>query len=159
MRVAGSLSPPRARRCRGWDAARRAEQTAQVGICRDLFSPFRPAQVEAAWLAAQDGLIPQPAQAVYEERDPGSGVLDDLRPWAEPRAVNTPGNSSWTVPGFPGNHRCARLGGRQREHRDYVPADGRNATPASAGRLWPPWGRCSPRLRGAVAAVSGFRLP
>jgi hypothetical protein len=48
-----------------------AEQTAQVGICRDLFSPFRPAQVEAAWLAAQDGLIPRLAQAVYDERDRG----------------------------------------------------------------------------------------
>jgi hypothetical protein len=64
---------------RGWDAARPAEQTAQVGTCRDLFSPFRPAQVEAAWLAAQDGLLPQLAQAVYDERDPGSGLLDNAR--------------------------------------------------------------------------------
>jgi hypothetical protein len=36
-------------------------------------------QVEAAWLAAQDGLIPQLARAVYDERDPRSGVLDTAR--------------------------------------------------------------------------------
>jgi hypothetical protein len=41
----------------------------QAALLREVFgNPFRPARLESAWLAWQDGLIPRLAQAIYEER-------------------------------------------------------------------------------------------
>jgi hypothetical protein len=48
---------------RGWDAARQAEEVAQAGVCRDLFSPFRAVVLDPAWL------VVRLAQALYDSRD------------------------------------------------------------------------------------------
>jgi hypothetical protein len=50
-----------------------------ASLCRALFSHFRPVVVDPAWLAAQDGLVARLAQAVYDERDRHSGLLDNAR--------------------------------------------------------------------------------
>jgi hypothetical protein len=46
-----------------------AEQKAQAALIRDIFgNPFRPWQVDPAWLAWCEGTIPKLAWSIYQER-------------------------------------------------------------------------------------------
>ena len=46
-----------------------AEGSAQCVLLWDIFgNPFRPASLNAAWLAWNDGTVPKLAQAIYDER-------------------------------------------------------------------------------------------
>jgi hypothetical protein len=52
-----------------WRAAEAAEKRAQCDILRDVFgNPFRPARVDPAWLARENGAVAKLAQALYDER-------------------------------------------------------------------------------------------
>jgi hypothetical protein len=51
----------------------------QADLLRDLFNPFRPVAVDAAWLAWQGGTISRLAQAAYDQRELPSGHLDAAR--------------------------------------------------------------------------------
>jgi hypothetical protein len=64
---------------RGYTKWTETWQLPQADILRDLFSPFRPVVIDPAWLAWLGGLIPQLARALYDERDPESGRLDNAR--------------------------------------------------------------------------------
>src|SRR5262249_19701282 len=45
------------------------EHKAYAALVRDIFgNPFRPATVDPAWLAWNDGTVPKIAQAMYDER-------------------------------------------------------------------------------------------
>jgi hypothetical protein len=45
------------------------ESNAQAGLLRDIVAnPFRPVQIERAWLIWNEGLVPTLAQAIYHER-------------------------------------------------------------------------------------------
>jgi hypothetical protein len=51
------------------EAVRSAEQAAQVALLRDIVgNPFRPARINRAWLARNDGTLRRLAEAIYEER-------------------------------------------------------------------------------------------
>jgi hypothetical protein len=58
-----------------------ATNRAQIGHLRDLFgNPFRLAPtIDPAWLRWQGGLIPQLAQALYDERLLPAGIFDPAR--------------------------------------------------------------------------------
>jgi len=57
-----------------------AVRRAQPHLLRDLFgNPFRPVQVDPAWLARHGGAVVKLAGAVYEERELPSGRLDKVR--------------------------------------------------------------------------------
>jgi hypothetical protein len=46
-----------------------AERAAQTLLLREVFpNPFRPMQIDRAWLSWNDGTIPKLAQAIYDER-------------------------------------------------------------------------------------------
>jgi hypothetical protein len=68
--VAAAAGPVRAAE------AEDAERASQCALLRDLF-PFRPGALDRALSAYQDGLIPRLAQAIYDKRDPESGLLDN----------------------------------------------------------------------------------
>jgi hypothetical protein len=57
------------------------EQAAQCWLLRDLFgNPFRPAPaIDPVWLRWRGGLIPQLAQALYDERVLPAGTFDPAR--------------------------------------------------------------------------------
>ncbi len=59
----------------------RAYNERQIGLLRDIFgNPFRPVPfVAPAWLAWNDGTLPQLARAAYEERQLPKGTLDHAR--------------------------------------------------------------------------------
>src|SRR5262249_55694135 len=49
-------------------------------LLRDLFgNPFRPAAVDPAWLAWNDGVVGRLAEAAYSERESPSGQLSPAR--------------------------------------------------------------------------------
>jgi hypothetical protein len=57
-----------------------AEETAQAGLLRDVFSPFHPLPaIDPTVLQWNSGLIPRLARAAYEERLLPSGTLDSTR--------------------------------------------------------------------------------
>jgi hypothetical protein len=49
-------------------AAIAREYAAQAELLRDLFNPFHPVVIDAAWLRAADGAVVQIAHGIYEER-------------------------------------------------------------------------------------------
>jgi hypothetical protein len=57
------------------------ERQVQAALLRDVFgNPFRPAPVvDPAWLAWEGGIVVRLAQALYEERHPECGALDNAR--------------------------------------------------------------------------------
>jgi len=60
----------------GWKDGRQ-ERRAECHLLQEVFgNPFRPIQVEPAWLAWHGGAIVRLAQPVYEERELPSGHLD-----------------------------------------------------------------------------------
>jgi hypothetical protein len=62
------------------EAAKHGESAAQSRLLRDIFgNPFRPPQIDAAWLAWNDGTVVRLAQAAYEQRFLPSGELDLTR--------------------------------------------------------------------------------
>jgi hypothetical protein len=54
-------------------------QRSLAELLREIFHPFRPVTVEAAWLAWHGGAAVKLAEAVYEERHLPSGHLDAVR--------------------------------------------------------------------------------
>lgn len=51
------------------EVAKKAENVNQTSIFRDIFgNPFRPATIETPWLVWNDRVVPQMAQAIYDER-------------------------------------------------------------------------------------------
>jgi hypothetical protein len=60
-----------------WDAVARAEAASQAALLRDVFgNPFRPVAVDRSWLTPT---VVSLAQAVYDERQLPSGILDNAR--------------------------------------------------------------------------------
>jgi hypothetical protein len=73
----------------------------QAGLIRELFgNPFRPDMlVDPVWLVSRGGIVPQLAQAAYQERRLPEGALDSARPAAladtlEDAAAPTPSCSA-----------------------------------------------------------------
>jgi hypothetical protein len=67
---------------RGMDerAAKVAEQEAQAGLLRDIFTPFRPAPAaKPAWLIWQGGAVAKLARLAFDERQLPEGTLDPAR--------------------------------------------------------------------------------
>jgi len=52
-----------------WDEIVRGESAAQASLLRDVFgNPFRPAVVDPAWLAWNDGTVVKMARVIYDEK-------------------------------------------------------------------------------------------
>jgi hypothetical protein len=64
------LAAARSVALRAWDArTKRPEEKQQAALLRDIVgNPFRPAAVEAGWLAWNGGTIRKLAQAIYDQR-------------------------------------------------------------------------------------------
>jgi hypothetical protein len=57
----------------------RRESQAQCDLLRDLVRPFRPTEVDPAWLAWDGGVVRSLAEAAYEQRSLPEGTLDPAR--------------------------------------------------------------------------------
>jgi hypothetical protein len=61
-------------------AAHRPAKAVQASLLRDIFgNPFRPASVNPAWLAWDNGAVVNLARAAYDNRALPAGTLDNAR--------------------------------------------------------------------------------